>query len=498
MIYTNDKESIKRILKVAGITAIIFGVIILLLDVWYIYEIMVLTSILRENGIRFDVTRLYILAGIPIILVIINFDVFIQTKKISSMVDRGQYVEAKSKTLIWTILGFIIGCVIIIGMVMLIGFYIFSIISFISCVIISTVMLIAYLKFDPLIRAQMWQYPARQPYQQPYQQPQYPQYIQRRPVPPPYQHLHQHSQVQKYSGSQVASVSPKHIHDIYSANTPEEKPPSFDFGDFFSYQILHKIGSGGFSDVYAVERGGKQYAMKIPKGVDLRGSDTLELKEKDLEGYGKEAEIWVMLTEREPQAVVNLVDAGIRPFPWFVMEIGERKLGDSVGNAATQEKLRTISELLGKLDRIHHYGVVHKDIKPDNILFAGGNWKFTDFGLSKVLSMSSKSSAGFSGTMFYMAPEQVSKKHFGNTDWRTDIWQMGVLAYEVLTGHTPFEAEDAFEITSSILHNEPIPGTRYGMDERVWNVVKKALEKRKEERWQSAGEFRRELEGVKI
>ncbi len=290
-----------------------------------------------------------------------------------------------------------------------------------------------------------------------------------------------------------APINKEYVQNIYSANASEKKPPSFDFGDFFSYKILHKIGSGGFSDVYAVERNGRRYAMKIPKGVDLSGSDTLELKEKDLEGYGKEAEIWAMLTEREPQAVVNLVDAGIRPFPWFVMEIGERKLGDAVGTASPQEKLRIISELLGKLDRIHHYGVVHKDIKPDNILFAGGNWKFTDFGLSKVLSMSSKSSAGFSGTMFYIAPEQVSKKHFGNTDWRTDIWQMGVLAYEVLTGHTPFEAEDAFEITSSILHNEPIPGTRYGMDERVWNVVKKALKKRKEERWQSASEFRSAL-----
>ena len=292
-------------------------------------------------------------------------------------------------------------------------------------------------------------------------------------------------------------INKEYVRNIYSANTPEKKPPTFDFGDFSLYHILHKIGSGGFSDVYAVERSGKRYAMKIPKGVDLKGSDTLMLKEKDLEGYGKEAEIWAMLTEREPQAVVNLVDAGIRPFPWFVMEIGERKLGD-VGNAPVQEKLRIISELLGKLDRIHHYGVVHKDIKPDNILFASGNWKFTDFGLSKVLSMSSKSSVGFSGTMFYMAPEQVSKKHFGNTDWRTDIWQMGVLAYEMLTGHTPFEAEDAFEITGMILRDEPIPGTRYGMDERLWNVVKKALEKRKEDRWQGASEFRNAFEKVRV
>ncbi len=334
-------------------------------------------------------------------------------------------------------------------------------------------------------------------YRQAYPQLQISQYGQSHSAPPLYKQSPPQYQRQVYSDSPTR-VSPQYVHNIYSANASEKKPPSFDFGDFFSYQIHNKIGSGGFSDVYAVERNGRRYAMKIPKGVDLSGSDTLELKEKDLEGYGKEAEIWAMLTEREPQAVVNLVDAGIRPFPWFVMEMGERKLGDAVGSAATQEKLRIIAELLGKLDRIHHYGVVHKDIKPDNILFAGGNWKFTDFGLSKVLSMSSKSSAGFSGTMFYMAPEQVSRKHFGNTDWRTDIWQMGVLAYEMMTDHTPFEVEDAFEITGMILRDEPTPGTKYGMDGRLWNVIKKALEKRKEDRWQSAGEFRRELEGVKI
>ncbi len=275
----------------------------------------------------------------------------------------------------------------------------------------------------------------------------------------------------------------------------KSKNAKFTFGDLSAYRRLNKIGSGGFSEVYLVDRDGRNYAMKVPRDVDFAGNDTLLLREKDVENYGREAEIWASLTEKAPNSVVNLIDAGVRPFPWFVMEIGERKLGDAVGTASPQEKLRIISELLGKLDRIHHYGVVHKDIKPDNILFAGGNWKFTDFGLSKVLSMSSKSSAGFSGTMFYMAPEQVSRKHFGNTDWRTDIWQMGVLAYEVLTGHTPFEAEDAFEITGMILRDEPIPGTRYGMDERVWNVVKKALEKRKEERWQSAGEFKTALNG---
>jgi len=302
---------------------------------------------------------------------------------------------------------------------------------------------------------------------------------------------------EKHPGLSHPTMNRQHVQNIYSSNRPDtKKQHTFDFGDFFSYTIQRKIGSGGFSDVYLVERNGKRYAMKIPKGVDLKGDDTIQLPEGEIDKYAGEAEIWATLTEKEPASVVNLLDAGLRPFPWFVMELGERKLDEAVRSAPTHEKLRILGDLLGKLDRIHHYGVVHKDIKPDNILYLGGNWKFTDFGLSKVLSKSSKSSAGFSGTMLYMAPEQVSKKHFGNTDWRTDIWQMGVLAYEMLTGHLPFESEDAFEATSAILHEEPVPATRYGVDERVWQAIRKALEKRKKERWQSALEFKNALEGV--
>ena len=289
---------------------------------------------------------------------------------------------------------------------------------------------------------------------------------------------------------QSKAIPIRDIKQIYAV----EKKRKHNFGDFFSYEIVRKIGSGGFSDVYEVEANGKRYAMKIPKGIDLSGSDTVELTEDSIEKYSDEAEIWATLTEKEPTSVVNLLDAGIRPFPWFVMEIAESDYKKGMKNSNNAEKLRTAIQLLGKLDKIHHYGIVHKDIKPENILYVGGEWKFTDFGLSKVLSTSSKSSTGFSGTMFYMAPEQISRRHFGSTDWRTDIWQMGVLIYEMLTGHLPFESDDAFEITGMILRDEPVPATYYGVDERMWDVIRKALEKRKEERWQSAGEFRRELE----
>ncbi len=201
-----------------------------------------------------------------------------------------------------------------------------------------------------------------------------------------------------------------------------------------------------------------------------------------------------MLTERVPKAVINLIDAGVHPFPWFVMEKAEKSLRDGMNKLTYEEKIRIVIDLLDKLEKIHRLNVVHKDIKPENILYARGEWKFTDFGLSKIVNKSSKSSQVLSGTLLYMAPEQISKKKFGGTDWRTDIWQMGIMIYELLTGHTPFEAEDAWEITGMILRDEPIPATNYGLNEEVWRVMEKALKKNKEERWQSAGEMKRALE----
>jgi len=75
------------------------------------------------------------------------------------------------------------------------------------------------------------------------------------------------------------------------------------------------------------------------------------------------------------------------------------------------EKIKIAIELLDKLDRIHRHKVVHKDIKPENILYAGGEWKFTDFGLSKIINKSSKSSQMLSGTLLYMAHGYMADGH---------------------------------------------------------------------------------------
>ena len=122
----------------------------------------------------------------------------------------------------------------------------------------------------------------------------------------------------------------------------------------------------------------------------------------------------------------------------------------------------------------------------------------TDFGLGKALNKASKSSQGYSGTLEYSAPEQFNKK-LGGSDRRTDIWQVGVLAYEMFTGKVPFEGDDMTEIMFAVLNDTPQYPSEINSDipSEIEDAIMRAIEKRKEERWQSAAEFRKALEKVK-
>lgn len=133
-----------------------------------------------------------------------------------------------------------------------------------------------------------------------------------------------------------------------------------------------------------------------------------------------------------------------------------------------------------KVKYAHSKGIAHKDLKPQNILIKNGKAKISDWGLSKALSESTSSLQAFSP--FYAAPEQISKK-FGKTDEKTDIWQFGVLLYEILTGKRPFEGDDVVQIAFSILNEEPAPPSTFRKEAAIFDeIVMRCLRKRKEER----------------
>ena len=144
----------------------------------------------------------------------------------------------------------------------------------------------------------------------------------------------------------------------------------------------------------------------------------------------------------------------------------------------------------------HEKGVIHRDIKPENILITEqGIPKITDWGMSRILASTMPTVVGFS--ISYAAPEQVAPSQYGNTDQRTDIFQLGVVFYELVTGVQPFRGEDMGQVISAILHEDPdLPSSLVPAAIIVDPIILKCLEKRPEDRYQSVQEMFADLSAV--
>ncbi len=161
------------------------------------------------------------------------------------------------------------------------------------------------------------------------------------------------------------------------------------------------------------------------------------------------------------------------------------------------ESVHIILEILEGLSYAHKMGIVHRDIKPENILFSSdGAAKITDWGIGKFMASATMSKTlGIKGTLNYFAPEQFNKKKYGKVDWQTDIFQIGILFYEMITGENPFAGEDMPEVYGNLMNVEP--GSLRTFNPRIPiqldELILKALQKRKEDRWSSAEVMYHEL-----
>ncbi|WP_237266244.1 serine/threonine-protein kinase [Thermococcus cleftensis] len=245
------------------------------------------------------------------------------------------------------------------------------------------------------------------------------------------------------------------------------------------YSSVEPIGSGGFAIVYrAVKPDGSVVALKVPHSLS--------------EGAGRqflhEVAVWSGLRHRN---IVQLYEANIVPVPYIEMEYCEGSLGN-IKKPLSPERVAEIAfDVCEGLKYAHERGVIHRDIKPSNVLLKDGTPKISDWGLSKILTESRTTTATF--TPLYAAPEQISKR-FGRTDERTDIWQLGVLMYELATGRVPFDGEDFVEVAGKITMENPVPPSELNPDAKPLEpIIMRCLAKRKEERYQSVAELQRDL-----
>ena len=246
--------------------------------------------------------------------------------------------------------------------------------------------------------------------------------------------------------------------------------------------IEEMIGQGGMGRVYRAQQPhlNRTVALKVLSAERANDPEWLER-------FSREARALARLSHPH---IVQVYDFGEKPVPHLLMEhiegVNLRQAMQN-GGLTTREALAIVPKLCDALHYAHEHGVLHRDIKPENILIdTEGRVKIVDFGLAKlrdegVLSFTLTQSGAKLGTLAYMAPEQVEKP--ADVDHRADIYSLGVVLYEMLTGELP-------------LGRFPTPSEASGVDVRLDGVVMRTLEKRREQRPSSANELRTELENA--
>ena len=242
------------------------------------------------------------------------------------------------------------------------------------------------------------------------------------------------------------------------------------------YRDVTFIGKGGLARVFrAVRRSdGAVVAVKVPISFD----------ETTGRIFLKEMKLWEGLVHPN---IVRLCSVNILPVPYVEMEYVPRSLAGVTLPLPPGEAAAIVTDIVRGLAYAHDRGIIHRDIKPHNILLADdGSARITDWGLGTVMGDGHESSiVGFS--IQYAAPEQIAPRRFGDADTRTDIYQTGVVFYELLTGRRPFGDGGLGEMTDAILAETPAPPSSLVPAAAPWDdVVMRCLAKGKEGRYPSA------------
>lgn len=280
----------------------------------------------------------------------------------------------------------------------------------------------------------------------------------------------------KYEGGILKSSNPSNnVSQISSngSNVPDKL--------FSMYSDVELIASGGFGKVYRVKRNdGQIAAVKIPSNLDPESGNI----------FLREVENWTKIDKHIN--VVSIYDYNIVPFPYIEMEYCDNSLADLPKPVEPLMAAKYIFDLCEGLKIAHRKNIIHRDLKPQNVLLKDNSVRIADWGLSKALSDASSSiTREIKGTIKYAAPEQLDNK---SKDGRTDIWQVGVLFYELLTGVLPFSGDGFSEIASSIYSKNPVLPSEYNPNlEEFNNIVLKCLEKNPENRYRTVEELQKDL-----
>lgn len=262
------------------------------------------------------------------------------------------------------------------------------------------------------------------------------------------------------------------------------------------YEIVKELGRGAMGTVYLGKdpKINRQVAIKTVRFDDDVDEATMRATK---ERFFREAESAGNLNHPN---IIKIYDAGEdNDISYIAMELLE---GEDLKNYTGKEHLLplpTVLDYVAKvadgLDFAHRQGIVHRDIKPANImLLKDGTLRITDFGIARITSSSKTATGTVLGTPSYMSPEQLSGK---KVDGRSDLFSLGVVLYELLTGEKPFEGESIAELLFKIANEKhPDPRTKNpAIQENLVKVIDKMLEKNPDLRYQRGSEIVQDIKG---
>jgi eukaryotic-like serine/threonine-protein kinase len=257
------------------------------------------------------------------------------------------------------------------------------------------------------------------------------------------------------------------------------------------YKILNSLGQGGFGAVFLAEdvQSNGKVVLKVPH-LEQLGDPAV------YERFRREVAIGKLLNHSDvPMALA--ISEGDPPFLVLKYVEGEQLaqvLGEK-GRFPVDQAVKLVANLLDALQYCHDRGVYHRDIKPENLMLApDGHLKILDFGIALMEGAPRVTWRGFSGLMGtpeYMAPEQIKGERGAA---KSDIYAVGCLMYHLLSGSPPFTGDNPMTVMYQHMTKTPEPLTSIkGLHPGIWAAIRRALRRRKEERYDSAEQMANDL-----